>query len=144
MEKRDPVIEQTPSAPHGVETPAPPVAAPDRPRKSRKRPFLFALLPIVLIVGGYFYVTGGQTMTTDNAYVQADMVGVSTDVSGIVQSIEVHDNQTVKKDQILFRLDPAVYSIALAGAKAQLGVVRNQILNLEASYKQSLAEITQT
>ena len=82
-------------------------------------------------------------MSTDNAYVQADIVGVSTDVSGIVQSIEVHDNEQVKQGQVLFRLDPAVYTIALAGAKAQLGVVRNQILNLEASYKQSLAEITQ-
>jgi membrane fusion protein, multidrug efflux system len=82
-------------------------------------------------------------MSTDNAYIQADMVGISTDVSGIVQTIDVHDNQQVKQGDILFRLDPAVYSITLAGAKAQLGVVRNQILNLEASYKQSLAEITQ-
>lgn len=116
---------------------------PARPRRSLKRPLLFALLPLVLIGGGYFYVTGGQVMSTDNAYVQADMVGLSTDVAGTVQSIEVHDNEAVKQGQVLFRLDPSAYEIALAGAKAQLGVVRNQILNLEASYKQSLAEITQ-
>ncbi len=52
---------------------------------------------MVLIVGGYAYATGGQVMSTDNAYIQADIVGVSTDVSGIVQSIEVHDNEQVKQ-----------------------------------------------
>jgi membrane fusion protein, multidrug efflux system len=143
MEKRDPAIETAPPAPAAKETTPLPTAAPARPRRSLKRPLLFALLPAVLIAGGYTYATGGQIMSTDNAYVQADIVGVSTDVSGIVQSVEVRDNQKVKQGQVLFRLDPAVYSIALSGAKAQLGVVRNQILNLEASYKQSLAEITQ-
>ncbi|MEK1853537.1 MAG: HlyD family secretion protein [Phyllobacterium sp.] len=143
MEKRDPAIETAPPAPAAKETTPLPTAAPARSGRSLKRPLLFALLPAVLIAGGYTYATGGQIMSTDNAYVQADIVGVSTDVSGIVQSVEVRDNQKVKQGQVLFRLDPAVYSIALSGAKAQLGVVRNQILNLEASYKQSLAEITQ-
>ncbi|MEK1888104.1 MAG: HlyD family secretion protein [Phyllobacterium sp.] len=139
LEKRDTTIE-TPALPVTKETPA---SAPARPRRSLKRPLLFAVLPLALIAGGYYYVTGGQVMSTDNAYVQADMVGVSTDVSGMVQSVEAHDNQVVKQGDVLFRLDPSAYEIALAGAKAQLGVVRNQILNLEASYKQSLAEITQ-
>lgn len=143
MERRDTTIEAAPSVAPRDESTSAPAVAPARPRRSLKRPILFALLPVVLIAGGYAYATGGAVMSTDNAYVQADMVGVSTDVSGMVQSIEVHDNEQVKQGQVLFRLDPAVYSIALAGAKAQLGVVRNQILNLEASYKQSLAEITQ-
>ncbi|PSH68383.1 hemolysin secretion protein D [Phyllobacterium brassicacearum] len=143
MEKRDTTIEAAPTEPAPRESTPTPSVSPARPRRSFKRPLLFALLPVVLIGGGYAYATGGQVMSTDNAYVQADIVGVSTDASGIVQSIEVHDNEQVKQGQMLFRLDPAVYSIALSGAKAQLGVVRNQILNLEASYKQSLAEITQ-
>ncbi len=141
MERRATTMEATPPVSAPAETAPPPLAA--RPRRSLKRPLLFALLPAVLIVGGYMYATGGQVMSTDNAYVQADVVGVSTDVSGMVKSIEVHDNEQVKQGQVLFRLDPSAYDIALAGAKAQLGVVRNQILNLEASYKQSLAEITQ-
>lgn len=142
LEKRDPVVETAPPA--QTAQPAPPVTVETAPAKrNRRRTILFALLPVVLIVGGYFYVTGGRVMSTDNAYIQADVVGISTDVSGTVQTIDVHDNQQVKQGDILFRLDPAVYSIALVGAKAQLGVVRNQILNLEASYRQSLAEITQ-
>ena len=104
---------------------------------------LFVLLPVALAYGGYVYVTGGQTMSTDNAYVQADMVGVSTDVSGTVLSVAVQNNEVVKKGQVLFRLDPASFEIALAGAKAQLGTVRNQVLTLQASYKLTLAQIEQ-
>src|SRR6202007_3233120 len=74
---------------------------------------------------------------------QADMVGVSTDVSGTVLSVAVQNNEVVKKGQVLFRLDPASFEIALAGAKAQLGTVRNQVLTLQASYKLTLAQIEQ-
>ena len=124
---------------------AAPISPPEMPRKRRKltRPVLFALLPVALVIGGYYYVTGGQIMSTDNAYIQADMVGVSTDVSGTVISVDVHENEVVKKGQVLFRLKPDSFRIALEGAKAQLGNARNQILNLQASYKQSLAEIVQ-
>jgi membrane fusion protein (multidrug efflux system) len=139
-------------APSSNPTPAPAaagvattVAAPEKPRKRRSptRPILFALLPVALVVGGYYYVTGGQIMSTDNAYIQADMVGVSTDVSGTVISVDVHENEVVKKGQVLFRLKPDSFRIALEGAQAQLGAARNQILNLQASYKQALAEIAQ-
>ncbi|HEX8047036.1 HlyD family secretion protein [Rhizobium sp.] len=124
---------------------AAPATAPEKPRKRRSptRPILFALLPVALVIGGYYYVTGGQIMSTDNAYVQADMVGVSTDVSGTVIAVDVHENEVVKKGQVLFRLKPDSFRITLEGAQAQLGNARNQILNLQASYKQSLAEIAQ-
>ncbi|MEZ2328817.1 HlyD family secretion protein [Mesorhizobium sp. RCC_202] len=117
--------------------------APVKPRRSLTRPILFALLPVALVAGGYYYVVGGQVMTTDNAYIQAQSLGVSTDVSGTVDEIDVHDNDAVKKGQVLFRLRPASFQTALAGAEAQLGTVRNQVLTLQASYRQSLAAIDQ-
>ncbi|UDL87053.1 HlyD family secretion protein [Mesorhizobium sp. PAMC28654] len=116
---------------------------PVKPRRSLRRPLLFALLPVALVVGGYYYVTGGQVMTTDNAYIQAQSLGVSTDVSGTVSEINVHDNQVVKKGDVLFRLRPASFETALAAAQAQLGTVRNQVLTLQASYQQSQAQIDQ-
>ncbi len=123
------------------------VAAPGgnkvRRRRSFTRPVLFALLPVALVVGGYYYVNGGQIMSTDNAYIQADMVGITTDVSGLVEQINVHENEQVKAGQVLFSLRSDSFKIALDGAKAQLGAQRNQIMNLKASYQQSLAEITQ-
>jgi membrane fusion protein (multidrug efflux system) len=128
-----------------AEKPAEPTApaAPSPPKRSLKRPLLFALLPLALIAGGYFYVTGGQVMSTDNAYIQADTVGVSTDVPGTVVSIDVRDNEAVKKGQVLYRLKQDSFQIALDGAKAQLGTVHDQILTLQASYKLSLAQIAQ-
>ncbi|BCX68746.1 HlyD family secretion protein [Pseudomonas izuensis] len=113
------------------------------PKRRRLRMALFALLPLALLVGGYLYVTGGQIISTDNAYIQADHVGVSTDVSGLVASVDVKDNQRVVKGQVLFTLKPEPFQIALASAQAQLGNVRNQILNLKANYNQALAEIDQ-
>ncbi|WFS02357.1 HlyD family secretion protein [Rhizobium tumorigenes] len=130
------------AAPAAIVPPAAALVAP-RKRRGATRLILFAALPIVLVIGGYFYVTGGQVMSTDNAYIGADMVGVSTDVSGFVAAVEVHENEQVKKGQVLFRLKPDSFQIALEGAKAQLGVARNQILNLQASYQQTLAEIAQ-
>jgi len=141
--REEPVAE----APSSNSAPATAVAAPGgtqvRRRRSLTRPVLFTLLPVALVVGGYYYVNGGQIMSTDNAYIQADMVGLTTDVSGIVDQINVHENEAVKKGQVLFSLRQDSFKIALDGAEAQLGAVRNQILNLKASYQQSLAEITQ-
>ena len=112
-------------------------------RRQLVRTTLFALLPIALVLGGYLYVSGGQVISTDNAYIQADHVGVSTDVSGLVASVEVNDNQRVVKGQVLFTLKPEPFEIALASARAQLSNVRNQILNLQANYRQAQAEIDQ-
>jgi membrane fusion protein (multidrug efflux system) len=120
-----------------------PAAGVVRRRRSLKRPILFALLPIALVAGGYFYVTGGQIMETDNAYLQADMVGVSTDVAGTVASVDVHENEEVKAGQVLFQLKPDSFRIALEGAQAKLAAARNQLLNLKASYAETLAQIAQ-
>jgi membrane fusion protein (multidrug efflux system) len=125
--------------------PPPVPAAPDsvRPKRSLRRPLMFALLPLVLIVGGYFYVTGGAVMSTDNAYVQADMVGLSTDVSGIVTEVLVHDNQKVAKGDVLFKLDDLQFRLALDRAKAQIGNTRNDLVALQASYRNMQAQIDQ-
>jgi len=112
-------------------------------RKSQRRTVMFALLPVVLIVGGYFYVTGGAVMSTDNAYVQADMVGLSTDVAGIVTQVLVHDNQKVAKGDILFKLDPLQFQLALDRAEAQIGNTRNDLVALQASYRNMQTQVEQ-
>jgi len=125
---------------------APPAEArskPARSAKSLRRPLLFALLPLALIVAGYFYVTGGTVMSTDNAYVQADMVGLSTDVSGIVRDVSVHDNQQVAKGDVLFTLDDLQFRLALNRAEAQLGNTRNDLVALQASYRNMQAQVEQ-
>jgi membrane fusion protein (multidrug efflux system) len=130
------------TAPPALAEPLPATVAARR-RRSLKRPILFALLPVALVAGGYFYVTGGQIMETDNAYLQADMAGVSTDVAGTVATVNVHENEEVKAGQVLFQLKPDSFRIALEGAQAKLAASRNELLNLKASYAQTLAQIAQ-
>jgi membrane fusion protein (multidrug efflux system) len=112
-------------------------------RRSLLRPILFALLPVALILGGYLYVSGGAVMETDNAYVQADTVGISTDVSGIVQQVLVTDNQKVSKGDVLFKLDPKPFRFALERAEAQVGNTRNDLLAMQASYRNMEAQVQQ-
>jgi membrane fusion protein, multidrug efflux system len=121
----------------------PAAASSVRSKRSLRRPLMFALLPVALVAGGYSYVTGGAVMSTDNAYVQADMVGLSTDVSGIVTQILVHDNQKVAKDDILFKLDPLPFRLALDRAEARLGNTRNDLVALQASYRNMQTQVEQ-
>jgi membrane fusion protein (multidrug efflux system) len=96
-----------------------------------------------LVIGTYFYVTGGATISTDNAYVQADMVGVSTDVTGIVKEVDVSDNQKVAEGDVLFKLDDAPFRLALDRTNAQLASTRNELIALRASYKTMQTQIEQ-
>jgi membrane fusion protein, multidrug efflux system len=117
----------------------------DRSTESRRwiRPALFALLPIALIVSAYLYVTGGRVMSTENAYVEADKVGVSTDVPGVVHSVEVVENQRVATDDVLYRLNDLAYRLALQRAEAQIGVVRESLNAQKATYRDMQAQVKQ-
>jgi membrane fusion protein (multidrug efflux system) len=107
------------------------------------RPALFTLLPLALLAGGYFYVTGGAVIAMNDAYVEADKVGVSTDVSGVVKDVEVAENQRVAAGQVLYRLDDLPFRIALARAEAQVGAVRNDLDALKANYRDMRAQAAQ-
>src|ERR1700691_3145967 len=115
----------------------------DAPKKSLRRPLMFALLPLVLIIGAYWYITGGQVVSMDDAYVEADKVGVSTDVPGIVAEVGVTENQHVEAGQILYRLDDLQLRLALARAEAQIGTGRGALNALKANYRDMLSQIQQ-
>lgn len=113
-----------------------------RPQNLRR--FLLTLGPVVVLAAGLFvYMTGGRYVSTDNAYVHAGKLTVATDVSGIVADVAVHESQKVEKGDVLFTLDQEPFRIALAGAEANLGTVRNQITTQQATYRQKMAQIEQ-
>src|SRR5260370_36764943 len=95
---------------------------------------------LVLLAAGYWYLTGGRYVLTDDAYVQAARVAISTDISGRVVEIDVKDNQKVAAGQMLFRLDPRPFQIAVDEAKAQLASERFQIHEFKATYPLKRAE----
>ena len=110
-------------------------------RRDRIRWSLFALLPLVLIIGAYWYVTGGQIMSTDDAYVDADKVGISTDVAGIVKDVDVKENEQVQAGQVLYRLDPLQFQIALDNAKANLAQTALGIEAMKQDYTRMVSDI---
>jgi membrane fusion protein (multidrug efflux system) len=144
--RRDAPREQ-PERPRGeqpqrpIESTSEPQKAPQSPRRRWLRWALFALLPLALLAGAYWYVTGGQVMSTDNAYVEADKVGISTDVSGIVKEIDVTENQNVEAGQVLYRLDPQQFQIALDSAKANLAQVALTIDSMKQDYRRMLSDV---
>jgi len=134
--------------PSPAEPPQPrnhPASASKEASQSTPRPWarwaLFALLPLALLAGSYWYVTGGQVMSTDDAYVEADKVGISTDVSGIVQDVDVTENQQVAAGQILYRLDPRQFEIALENANANLAQIELTIESMKQDYQRMLSDI---
>jgi membrane fusion protein, multidrug efflux system len=110
-------------------------------RRDRIRWSLFALLPLVLIIGGYWYVTGGQIMSTDDAYLEADKVGISTDIAGIVKDVDVKENEQVAAGQVLYRLDPLQFQIALDNAKANLAQTALSIEAMKQDYARMVSDI---
>lgn len=83
---------------------------------------------------GFFWLRGGRLVTTDNAYVRARKLMVTTDVSGIVAAVEVREGQQVQPGQVLFRLDPRQFETALRIAQANLEQTRITLLSAQQDY----------
>jgi len=75
-------------------------------------------IAVVIIGAGWWWMTGGRVVSIDDAYVRAAKEVIATDVSGIVQSVPVHEGQRVSKGDVLLRLDPLPFKLALDGAIA--------------------------
>jgi membrane fusion protein (multidrug efflux system) len=106
------------------------------------------LLRRVLMIGGVvivaaaaltFWLMSDRYISSDDSYVQAATLMVSTDVSGLVQTVNVREGETVKKGQVLFTLDPHPFQIALDNAKAQLAQVGQTVVATKADYQSMLS-----
>jgi membrane fusion protein (multidrug efflux system) len=114
-------------------------SSPQRGRLLRR--LLFAALPLALAGGGYWYLTGGQVMSTSNAYIGAETVGIATDIPGIVSEIHVTENQHVDAGDILYRLDARQFQIALDNAKANLAETKLSVDAMKVDYLRMLRDV---
>lgn len=105
--------------------------------------FLIAILgPLVaVIVGAYLYFAGGRIVTTDNAYLKADKIAVSPVVSGQVAEVLVEADQLVTRGQVLFRIDPEFFELALEKAEAELAHAKMRIEAMRAEYREAMSEL---
>jgi membrane fusion protein (multidrug efflux system) len=121
---------------------APASAKVTRALRERLRLPLMVGVPVLAgIGGGYYYVASSRYQETDDAYLRAAQVVISSNVSGRVSEVDVHDNQQVHVGEILFRLDERPFRIALEEADAKLASARLSVAALKATYRQRQADL---
>ena len=117
---------------------------------TRAKPSFMRRMRWPLIIGGplliagivaYFILTGGRTQTTDNAYVQIAKAPVAPSIAGRVTDIYVHENEVVKRGQVLFRLDTRDMAANAEAAAASVANAALQVRALRASYQQQQAMV---
>jgi membrane fusion protein (multidrug efflux system) len=107
--------------------------------RKRLRTILLIVLPVLAaLIGGGVYLMGGRYISTDNAYVGAQKVLITPDVSGKVMHIAVREGQHVNPGDELLQLDPEPYQLALASAQAKLATAHSDYDKA----KSSLASLT--
>lgn len=110
-------------------------------RTRLRRSLMIGGVVLILAVAAAFYLLGGRYVDADDSYVHANKLMVSTDVSGLVKSVDVRAGQHVKKGQVLFTLDPEPFQIALQNAQATLAAVAQDVNSTRAQYRAALAQV---
>lgn len=109
--------------------------------RQRMRLLLMVGVPAVAVAAGVaLYLSGGRYISTDNAYVGAQKVLITPDISGKVSRVLVREGQRVSADDELFDIDPAPFEFALRQAQSKLDSVRTDFANLKSNY-QSLSRL---
>jgi membrane fusion protein, multidrug efflux system len=115
-------------------------------RLSRKRLraiLLVALPALAAVIGAGIYLSGGRYISTDNAFVGAQRVLITPDISGKIARVAIVEGQHVKAGDELLTLDPVPYRLALAQARAKLATARSNYDKLKTNLTSliSLAEL---
>jgi membrane fusion protein (multidrug efflux system) len=139
----DPVLKFPPEQKGNPASPTSPPKAAAEPRRRlmagmrRYRRFLLlVVLPLVAAVAGVtFYLNGGRYVTTDDAYVGAQKVLITPDISGKIEKVVVKEGQQVREGDVLFEFDPVPFRLAVAQAKANLAQAKVTYDNLTADLK---------
>lgn len=133
---------------HPAVAPPPPAAEAPAKKKRSVRSFLLPIIGLALLTGGAWYgydywTTGRFMISTDDAYVQADMAFVSPKISGYVDQVLVSENQQVKAGDPLLTIDAGDYKIAVAQAEAQIATLAKTLDRIDAQTKAARASLQQ-
>jgi membrane fusion protein (multidrug efflux system) len=139
----DPVLKFPPEQKGNPASPAPRTKIAAEPRRRLmaglrryRRLLLLVVLPLVAAIAGFtFYLNGGRYVTTDDAYVGAQKVLITPDISGKIEKVVVREGQQVNEGDVLFEIDPVPFRLAAAQARANLAQTRTTYDNLVANVK---------
>ncbi|QBQ97343.1 EmrA/EmrK family multidrug efflux transporter periplasmic adaptor subunit [Paraburkholderia pallida] len=131
-----------------MSTPQQPAANPQPNATNGKRKRMMTLLVLVIVIaaiayGLYYFLVARFTESTDDAYVNGNVVQITPQVTGTVIAVNADDTQTVKIGDPLVLLDPADSRIALQQAEANLGQTVRQVRGLFADDSQYQAQVAQ-
>src|SRR5438045_3440211 len=128
--------------PQIVETDAETVVVEPPKRRRWGRLALMLALPLALLVGGYIYWQGLQgKVSTDNAYLKQDKVGVSAEIVGKIIDVRVKEDQHVNAGDLLFRIDPEPYRLQIAEANAAIATAQANVTALQSAPELSGTDI---
>jgi membrane fusion protein (multidrug efflux system) len=103
---------------------------------------LLASVPLLLVGGATaYYIVNDHYVSTDNAYVQQDKVSISAEVGGRIVDVAVRENDVVKEGDLLFRIDPAPYQIAIEQADASIAASQVRVSSLQTEYQTTNVDI---
>ena len=103
---------------------------------------LMLSVPLLLAsFGVYYWITSDRYASTDNAYVQQDIVSVSPEVGGKIVEDGVSENQLVDAGDLLFVIDPVPFELAVAQSNARIAAAQVEVQNLQADYQVSGVDI---
>ncbi len=104
--------------------------------RDNRRKVLLVVLPLLAVIGGIvFYLSGGRYVTTDDAYVGAQKVLITPDISGKIDKVVVKEGQHVAPGDVMFEIDPVPFRLSLQQAQANLDQARTNYDNLKANLK---------
>ncbi|WP_433703801.1 EmrA/EmrK family multidrug efflux transporter periplasmic adaptor subunit [Paraburkholderia sacchari] len=129
-----------------MSTPQQPAANPQPNANNGKRKRMMTLLVLVIVIaaiayGLYYFLVARFSESTDDAYVNGNVVQITPQVTGTVIAVNADDTQTVKTGDPLVQLDPADSRIALQQAEANLGQTVRQVRGLFADDSQYQAQV---
>jgi membrane fusion protein (multidrug efflux system) len=126
---------------------APAAPAEGKPKRSRKLLIGMCVGLVALLAGGYFgwnwWTVGRFMVSTDDAYVQADVTTLVAKASGYVSKINVQDNARVKAGDVLAEIDPVDYELAVTSARDKITAERATIARIESQIPASEAAVQQ-
>jgi membrane fusion protein, multidrug efflux system len=106
------------------------------------RLLLLVAVPLVVVAGaGLLWLRGGRHVSTDNAYVKADIVQLASEVAGRLLEVSVKDHSAVKAGDVILKLDPAPFQLALAKAEAEADAARAVVNGGKMSLEEAKAEL---
>jgi membrane fusion protein (multidrug efflux system) len=120
--------------------------------KGSRMKFVIGGIIIAVVVGIVIFMIGGNTESTDNAQLDANIIPIRSSITGYVKEVLFEDNQEVKKGQLLVTIDDTEYKAkvaqaeaALENAKANLNAVKSNAMasNQNASAAMFTTESTQ-